>query len=168
MRTAYSIAHRGLALVLLAAAGCGTARMYEGEPRSAGEVATINVGSTIVRAVDGQPRRGGAFDAETLELPPGPHQLTLVFELPARSIGIRSLPAQVGVGTCVLAFEAVAGHQYYLLARAHGEIGARWDGTWEAWVRDPAVAHENDIIARCTAVDPHIAAGKPGGPTAPP
>jgi hypothetical protein len=162
VRTAYStpLARAALAL-LLSAAGCGTARLYEGAPRTASEVATIYVGGTIVRAVDGAPRRGGAFDAEALELPPGPHQLTLVFELPARTIGIRALPAQEGIGTCVLSFDTVAGHQYYLVARAHGEIGSRWDGSWEAWVRDPAVAHENDIIARCNAIDPNLAA-KPG------
>jgi hypothetical protein len=162
VRTAHPtpLARAALAL-LLTTAGCGTARLYEGAPRTAGEVATIIVGSTIVRAVDGAPRRGGAFDAEALELPPGPHQLTLVFELPARTIGIRSLPAQEGIGTCVLSFDTVAGHQYFLVARAHGEIGARWDGSWEAWVRDPAVAHENDIIARCTGLDPTLAS-KPG------
>ncbi|MEO8602126.1 MAG: endonuclease/exonuclease/phosphatase family protein [bacterium] len=160
-----------LALLLLCCGCTGTARLYEGAPRTAGEVAVVNVGSTIVRAIDGQPRRGGAFDAIAFELPPGPHELTLVFELPARTVGIRSLPAQQGSGTCVLAFEAAAGKQYFLGARASSDVSLHWNGSWSAWVRDPSTATEDDVVAHCdggVAVPPAVAAVSPTAPASAP
>ncbi|MFN8641214.1 MAG: hypothetical protein U0802_05975 [Candidatus Binatia bacterium] len=143
------LARAGACLVL---AGC-TAELHGARPP--GGFATINVGSTVVRQIDGQHRRGGAFDAAAFEVDPGPHRLVLVFELPARSIGLKTLPAQPGVGVCELQFEARAGHEYFLVARPLGEFsGPRWSGAWEAWVRDPAVAAEDDVIARCQGAEP--------------
>lgn len=142
----------GIAAAALALAGC-TAQLRDA--RAPGGFAVINVGSTVVRQIDGQHRRGGAFDASTLEVDPGPHRLVLVFELPARSLGLKALPAQAGVGVCALEFEARAGHQYYLIARPTGDFNSpRWPGTWEAWVRDPAVAADDDVIARCVGAEP--------------
>lgn len=140
-----------LAGALLLAAGCSK-RLYEGPPRPAAHVAVIVVGSTVVREIDGVKRRGGPFDASTFEVPPGAHRLSLVFELAAHSIGMKSIPAKPGEGRCVLAFTAEAGRQYYLGSRALGDwSGHRWDGRWEAWVRDPSVSADDDIIARCTS-----------------
>jgi len=153
-----STATRRCCVAMLALSGCtGTARLYEGAPRAPGDVAVVHVGSTVVRGIDGQPRRGGAFDVAAFELPPGPHELTLVFELPARTIGIRSLPAQSGTGTCVLSFEAVAGRQYFLGARASDDLSLHWDGSWQAWVRDPSIDTADDVLARCNGTAPEIA-----------
>lgn len=136
----------------LALAGC-TAQLHGARP--AGGFAVINVGSTVVRRIDGQYRRGGTFDAATFEVDPGPHRLVLVFELAARSLGLKALPTQPGIGVCELEFEARAGHQYYLVARPVGDFNSpRWAGTWEAWVRDPAVASDDDVIARCQGAEP--------------
>lgn len=147
---------RALLLLGTLLAAC-TARL-EGPPRAPGEIALLHVGSTVVREIDGQRRRGGAFDVSTFELAPGRHRVVLVFELPARSIGLKSLPAQSGIGVCELAFEARAGRQYYLGARPIGDThGGRWNGDWEGWVRDPATAAEDDIIARCRAAEPAVA-----------
>lgn len=143
-----------LAAAVLTLAGC-TARLSPDEGRPAGDLAVINVGSTVVRQIDGQHRRGGAFDVSAFEIAPGPHRLALVFELPARSLGLKSLPAQAGIGVCELAFEARAGRQYYLLARPLGDFNSpRWSGAWEAWVRDPAIASDDDAIARCRGAEP--------------
>lgn len=145
-----------IALALLAFGGC-TARLYEGEARRREDVAVIHVGDTVVRRVDGQGRRGGALDVSSFEVPPGPHRLRLVFELPSRNLGMKILPAQPGIGVCDLAFEARAGRQYYLGARAVGDISdPRWPGTWEAWVRDPAVSEDDDVIARCQGAEPIV------------
>lgn len=164
-----------LAAAVLTLAGC-TARLSPDEGRPAGDLAVINVGSTVVRQIDGQHRRGGAFDVSAFEVTPGPHRLLLVFELPARSLGLKSLPAQAGIGVCELAFEARAGRQYYLLARPLGDFNSpRWSGAWEAWVRDPAIASDDDAIARCRGAEPPptpsppIAGTRPGaGPAAAP
>jgi hypothetical protein len=143
-----------VATAALAIAGC-TAQVYEGEHRATGDLAVINVGSTVVRQIDGQHRRGGAFDVEAFEVEPGPHQVVLVFELPARALGLKSLPAQPGVGVCELKFEARPGRQYYLVARPLGDFNSpRWRGNWEAWVRDPAIASDDDVIARCEGTEP--------------
>ncbi|MBX3026956.1 hypothetical protein KF840_18775 [bacterium] len=143
-----------LVAAALVLAGC-TAHMSPTPPRSPGEVAVINVGSTVVREIDGQHRRGGAFDVSAFEVAPGPHHLTLVFELPARALGLKSLPAQAGTGVCELTFEAQAGRQYYLLARPLGDFNSpRWSGAWEAWIRDPAIAADDDAIARCQGTAP--------------
>ena len=143
-----------LAAAVLALAGC-TAHLSQGEGQPAGDLAVINVGSTVVRQIDGQHRRGGAFDVEAFEVAPGPHRLVLVFELPARSLGLKSLPAQAGIGVCELAFEARSGRQYYLLARPLGDFNSpRWSGAWEALVRDPAIASDDDVVARCQGTQP--------------
>lgn len=135
-------------------AGC-TARLYEASDQRREDLAIIHVGSTIVRKIDGQGRRGGALDVGSFEVGPGTHRLRLVFELPSRNMGMKILPAQPGIGVCDLTFEAQAGRQYYLGARAVGDINdPRWPGTWEAWVRDPAVADDDDIIARCQGGEP--------------
>jgi hypothetical protein len=140
------------AAVGLVLAGCTA---HGRGPHSQGGFAEIDVGSTVVRQLDGQHRRGGTFDASTFEVDPGPHRLVLVFALPARSIGLKALPAQAGIGVCELEFEARAGHRYYLGARPLGDSHSpSWPGTWEAWVRDPAVASEDDIIARCQGAEP--------------
>ena len=142
------------AIALLALGGC-TARLYEGDARRREDVAVIWVGDTVVRKVDEQGRRGGALDVGSFEVPPGPHRLRLVFELPSRNLGMKILPAQPGIGFCDLTFEARAGRQYYLGARAVGDISdPRWPGTWEAWVRDPAVSEDDDVIARCQGAEP--------------
>ena len=139
-----------LALVLLAA-GC-TKRLYEGPPLQTEQVAVIHVGNAVVREIDGQKRRGGLFDVSHFEVTPGPHRLMLVFELAARTIGMKTIPAQAGTGTCVLELNAEAGRQYYLGSRPTGEWHTpRWDGSWESWVHDPSVTSESDVIARCTA-----------------
>ena len=152
--------HRAALAALLVASGC-TTRLYEGPVRNATEVAVIHVGTTVVREIDGQKRRGGVFDVSQFEVQPGPHHLALVFELPARSIGMRTFPAQAGTGMCVLEFTAAVGKQYYLGSRAREEFAApRWDGVWEGWVRDPSVSSEDDVIARCVSqgVEPEVAA----------
>jgi hypothetical protein len=146
--------------------GC-SARLYEGEARRREDVAVIDVGTTIVRQIDGQARRGGALDVGTFEVQPGPHRLRLVFELPSRNMGMKILPAQPGIGVCDLTFDAQAGHRYYLGARAVGDINdPRWPGTWEGWVRDPAVSELDDIVARCLAAEPAVEA-TPAVATAP-
>ena len=139
---------------MLALAGC-TAHLSPGEGQAPGDLAVINVGSTVVRQIDGQHRRGGAFDVAAFEVTPGPHRLVLVFELPARSLGLKSLPAQAGIGVCELDFEARSGRQYYLLARPLGDFNSpRWSGAWEALVRDPAIASDDDVVARCQGAEP--------------
>ena len=154
MRTWLPIGARSLLAAAALVAGC-TAQVYEGEQRAEGERAVINVGSTVVRQIDGQRRRGGAFDVAAFEVTPGPHQLVLVFELPARSLGLKSLPAQPGIGVCELNFEAQGGREYYLVARPVGDFNSsRWPGTWEAWIRDPAIAGDDDVIARCEGAEP--------------
>ena len=81
--------------------------------------------------------------------------MVLVFELPARALGLKSLPAQPGVGVCELTFEARPGRQYDLVARPLGDFNSpRWRGDWEAWVRDPAIASDDDVIARCEGTEP--------------
>ena len=143
-----------LAAAALVLGGC-TAHLAAPEGRAPGDVAVINVESTVVRQIDGEHRRGGAFDVSAFEVAPGPHRLTLVFELPARSLGLKSLPAQQGTGVCELSFDARAGRQYYLVARPLGDFNSpRWSGDWEAWVRDPAIASDDDVIARCQAAVP--------------
>lgn len=56
-----------------------------------------------------------------------------------------------GEGTCTIELDAEAGKQYWLGAIAVGEdwTGQRWDGKWRAWIRDPSVGGEEDIVARC-------------------
>jgi hypothetical protein len=138
-----------MAAALFAASGCAT-RLYEGPPLPREQVAVIHAGTTIVRGIDGKPRRGGVFDASELDVTPGAHRLVLVFERPARSLGLKALPAQAGVGTCVLELTAAAGKHYFLGSRVRGEINdPRWDGAWEGWVRDPTVSSDDDVIARC-------------------
>jgi Endonuclease/Exonuclease/phosphatase family len=152
-------AQRAALAALLVATGC-TTRLYEGPVRSAGEVAVIHVGTAVVREIDGQKRRGGAFDVGQFEVQPGPHRLALVFALPARSVGMKTFPAQTGTGMCVLEFSTAAGKQYYLGSRARGEFHVpRWDGSWEGWVRDPSLSSEDDVIARCVSqeVEPAVA-----------
>lgn len=148
-----------LLAVALALTGC-TAHLAPtqtadgGSAKPAGALAVINVGTTVVRQIDGQKRRGGAFDVSAFEVAPGTHHLVLVFDLPARAIGLKALPAQAGVGVCELTFEAQAGRQYYLVARPLGDFNSpRWSGAWEAWVRDPAVSAEDDEIARCEGTE---------------
>jgi hypothetical protein len=157
-----------LLAIALTLTGC-TAHLGARGARPQTDLAVINVGSTVVRQIDGERRRGGAFDVSAFEVAPGPHHLVLVFSLPARSLGLKSLPAQDGIGVCELAFEAQAGRQYYLLARPLGEFNsARWSGAWEAWVRDPAIASDDDVIARCQGAEPvapatpAVAAAAPG------
>src|SRR5690349_761806 len=135
----------GGALIAAAAllASC-TTEHYAGPPMAREQLAVINTGTTVVRQIDGQTRRGGAFDVSQFEVAPGPHHLALVFELPARSIGLKTLPAQAGIGMCLLDFSAEAGKQYYLGSRASGEPNdPHWNGKWEAWVRDPTLSADN-------------------------
>jgi len=175
VRTSHLIRLLSLAgLACLSAAGCSS-QMYEGAPRAAPQVAIINVGSTVVREINGQPRRGGAFDVGHFEVAPGRHRITLVFERPARSLGLKTLPAETGDGVCVLTFEVIGNRQYYLGARAHGDdTNPRWDRRWQGWVRDPASVGEDDIIARCESTQVAAAADAPAptrtvlAPMAPP
>ena len=153
--------HRVVAALLLCAAGC-TKRLYAGPPLAPERVAEIHVGTAIVREIDGIPRRGGALDVGRFEVTPGTHRLTLVFELPPRTLGMKTLPAVEGAGTCMLEFTADAGRQYYLGSRPRGDVNApRWDGAWEAWVRDPAASSADDVIARCSSQPGQIAAAAP-------
>ena len=140
---------RHFALALLVLAGACTGRRYEGPPRPPEQVATINVGSTIVREIDGEKRRGGAFDYRRFEVEPGAHRLTLVFELTARALATKDIPAQAGEGICILEFTALPGKQYYLGSGPRGVWTTHWKGAWEAWVRDPTLDKESDIVARC-------------------
>lgn len=132
-------------------AGCGTERFYEGAQLPPEDIAIIHVGDTIVLQVDGKGRRGGFFGSPRIAVAPGQHTLTLAFEKPARSVGAKEMPAMRGDGTCTLELAAEAGKQYWLGAQAVGEdwTGLRWDGKWRAWVRDPSVADEDDIVSRC-------------------
>ena len=92
-------AHRAALLLLLCAAACSE-RLYEGPPLPQEQVAVIQVGNTIVREIDGKARRGGAFDVGQFEVVPGTHHLTLVFEEPPQTLGVKTLPARTGEGTC--------------------------------------------------------------------
>src|SRR5262249_43266111 len=74
-----------------------------------------------------------------------------VFELTARSLGGKAIPAQPGEGVCVLEFTAQAGKQYYLGSGPRGEWVANWNGAWEGWVRDQTLESESDIVARCAS-----------------
>jgi Endonuclease/Exonuclease/phosphatase family len=142
---------RGALAVLAFVGGC-TQRRYEGPPLAAEQVATINVGTALVREIDGEKRRGGAFDFGRFEVTPGPHVLTLVFEVPKQTIGLRDIPRQAGEGTCVLSFTAQPGKDYYLGSRPRGDITTgRWNGAWEAWVRDPTLDTAEDQVARCAS-----------------
>jgi hypothetical protein len=142
---------RAMVAPLLLAAAC-TQRLYAGPPLAAEQVAEIHVGTAVVREIDGVQRRGGAVDVAQFEVTPGAHRLVLVFELPARTLGMRTLPAQAGEGTCVLELMADAGRQYYLGSRPRGDANTpRWDGAWEAWARDPTASSVDDVIARCAS-----------------
>jgi hypothetical protein len=33
-------------------------------------------------------------------------------------------------------------------------IEERWQGTWEAWIRDSAIADDHDVVARCEGAEP--------------
>lgn len=143
-------AHR-LALGLLLLVSACTGRRYAGPPRPAEQVAVIHVGNALVREFDGEKRRGGAFDFSHFEVEPGPHRLTLVFELTTRTLGSKDIPLQAGEGVCVLEFTAQPGKQYYLGSGPRGEWTTHWKGAWEGWVRDPTLASESDIVARCAS-----------------
>src|SRR5215472_9175570 len=143
-------ARRATLAPLLLAAAC-TSHHYTGPVLPPEQVATIDVGNAVVREIDGERRRGGAFDVGHFEVNPGSHRLQLVFELPARRVGVKMVPAQAGEGVCVLEFSAEAGKQYYLGSRPRSETVPRWNGAWEGWVRDPSVTSEDDVIARCAS-----------------
>jgi hypothetical protein len=159
------------ALLLMVLAPACTRRLYEGPQLSPEEVAVIQVGTTTVREIDGEHRRGGAFDVSEFEVAPGHHRLLLVLELPARSVGMKTIPAQAGAGVCVLEFNAEAGRQYFLGSRPRGDWPAiRWDGAWEGWVRDPSISSDDDVIARCSSQPAPEAAATPAvaAPSPPP
>jgi hypothetical protein len=144
-------AHRSSLIVFLLLASCGTERLYPGPKLPPQEVAVVHVGDTIVLQVDGTRRRGGYLSRPRIEVTPGRHTLALVFEKAARPVGSKEMPAMRGEGTCTLELDAQAGKQYWLGARAVGEdwTGLRWEGKWTAWIRDPSVSDEDDVIARC-------------------
>lgn len=150
-RRALFLARRASLVALLLLAACGTERFYEGAKLPPEDIAVIHVGDTIVLRVDGKGRRGGFFGSPRVAVAPGQHTLTLAFEKQARSVGAKEMPAMRGEGTCTLEVAAEAGKQYWLGAQAVGEdwTGLRWDGKWRAWVRDPSVTGEDDIVARC-------------------
>lgn len=139
-------------IAVAAATGCATLPSI-GSPEPDEWSAIIHTGGTTVREIDGELRRGGTFDTRHFRVAPGRHRLALVLHVPARTVGLRDVPAQRGEGTCVLEFIARAGHQYWLGARPIGDTWAsgRWDGRWEGWVRDPASNEVDDIIARCSS-----------------
>jgi hypothetical protein len=141
------------ALIAVLLGGCGAKRLYEGPALPASQVAVIHVGRTIVRGIDGHLRRGGVFDVDRFEVAPGAHSVVLVFEVPEHSIGVKTIPARRGEGRCTIEFVAEAGKQYWLASRPAGTgwPGPHWNGKWEAWVRDPSIGAEDDILARCSS-----------------
>ena len=143
----------GSVLIAVLLGGCGATRLYEGPALPASQVAVIHAGGTIVRGIDGRHRRGGVFDVDRFEVAPGAHSVVLVFEVPAQSIGVKTIPARRGEGHCTIEFVAEAGKQYWLASRPAGTgwTGPHWDGKWEAWVRDPSIGAEDDILARCSS-----------------
>jgi hypothetical protein len=140
-----------LLIAALLLSGCGTDRFYAGAKLPPEQVAVFHVGDTIVLHVDGVPRRGGYFGSPRIEVMPGRHTFTLAFEKAARPVGAKEMPPMRGEGTCTLEIAAEVGKQYWFGSRAAGAdwTGLRWDGKWQAWVRDPSVGDENDIVARC-------------------
>jgi hypothetical protein len=148
----FARARTPIALWLLTLVCACTQRRYQGPPLPAEQVAVIHVGSTLVREIDGEKRRGGAFDVGTFEVAPGTHTVTLAFLVAKQTLGLRDIPEQAGEGTCALSFTAQPGKQYYLGARPRGEIiTGRWNGAWEAWVRDPTLDTSEDQVARCAS-----------------
>lgn len=142
----------GLFLTLATAAGCTT--LYHGfSAVPDANSAVIHSGAVIVREIDGQERRGGVFDVQYFRVAPGKHQVTLVYSLPARTVGVRDVPTQRGQGVCVLDFSVRAGHEYWLGASPIGDawVAGRWDGRWEGWIRSEASNGDDGIIARCTS-----------------
>jgi hypothetical protein len=148
---------RATVALLLLAAAC-TSHHYPGPVLPPEQLAPIDVGNAVVREIDGERRRGGMFDVSRFEVTPGPHRLRLVFELPARRVGMKMVPAQAGEGVCVLEFTAEARKLYYLGSRPRSETIPRWNGAWEGWVRDPSVTSEDDVIARCASQVLEVAA----------
>jgi hypothetical protein len=145
------IAHRASLIAVVLFGGCGTERFYEGAKLPPEQVAVVHVADTIVLEVDGTGRRGGYFSSPRIALKPGRHTFTLGFEKVARAVGAKEMPAMRGEGTCTLEVDAEAGKQYWLGSMAVGPdwTGLRWDGKWHAWIRDPSVDDEDDIVARC-------------------
>lgn len=162
------IALRSSLIAVLFLGACGTERFYEGAKLPPEQVAVFHVGDTIVLQVDGKRRRGGYFGSPRIEVTPGHHTLTLAFEKAARPVGAKEMPPMRGEGTCALELTAQAGKQYWLGSRAVGAdwTGLHWDGKWRAWVRDPSVAEEDDIVARCDSQPG--AEGEPEAVAAPP
>jgi hypothetical protein len=160
---------RAVLALLLCAAAC-TSHHYVGPPLPREQLATIDVGTAVVREIDGERRRGGTFDVGRFEITPGQHRIELVFELPARTVGMKTVPAQKGEGTCVLEFTAVAAKRYSLGSRPRSETVPHWNGAWEGWLRDPSIDSEDAVIARCASQIPARAAAPATGesPPAPP
>ena len=143
----------GSVLIAVSLGGCGAKRLYEGPALPSSQVAVIHAGGTIVRQIDERRRRGGVFDADRFEVAPGAHSVVLVFEVSEQSIGVKTIPARRGEGRCTIEFVAEAGKQYWLASRPAGTgwPGPHWDRKWEAWVRDPSIGAEDDILARCSS-----------------
>lgn len=136
----------------LCAVGC-TRQLYDGPALPPSEVAVIHVGDTTVLNVDDRFGFALPVGAKRFEVAPGRHRVKLAYDKPATTIGLRDIPAHRGEGFCVVDFVAEAGRQYQLGSRAVGTDWTvqRWDGKWEAWVRDPSLSEGNDIVGRCTS-----------------
>ncbi len=85
---------------------------------------------------------------------PGAHRISLRFEKPAATIGLRDLAPQRGEGVCDLEFFAKAGADYWLGSRPVGTDWTmrNWDGKWEGWVATDAAG--KNILVKCTSGAP--------------
>ncbi len=166
-----------VALAALSAAAC-TRRLYEGPARPADDIAVIDAHQITILDISDKMAFAAAFGAQRFEVTPGNQQVVLAYERPARSIGIRDIPAQRGEGTCIIDFVAEAGKQYEVTGRPLGTDWTmrNWDGKWEGWIRDLSRSGDAAIVARCESStvkrtrilpDPVIAAAPPAGAVPP-
>lgn len=143
-----------IAVALLSLAGCAR-RLYSGAELSRDEVAVIHAGNTTVRDIDGKFGFGSAFVTKQFEVAPGPHRVAMALDFPARSIGSRDVPAQSGIGTCVVEFVAVAGAEYRLEGQPLDTdwVLQGWDGRWEGRVHGRSRDGKESVVARCTPIE---------------
>ncbi len=135
-------------LASLCAPGC--TRLYSMGSGTAGGAALVHVGNASIRTIDGRSAFATAL-VKVFEVSPGPHRIVLRFERPARTIGLRDVPARKGVGLCAIDFVAEAGGEYWLGAQPVGDDWTmhRWDGKWEGWMSSSDSDAGN--VARCAS-----------------